>query len=174
MKPTDLSQEQVSERALVEAEATAGETRNQILRAEATLQVEETSTRKDIVQARTRLDNAKSDRLPITAILAEAQAGPTKEEIDAQRGVVSAAEAAVEQAKLRLERAKIRASASCFVQSRQADPGDYMEVNEPILTVVSDRSLDIFLEVPENLSGQVSFPARSPALYGRSVSGWGV
>ncbi|MDJ0661861.1 MAG: efflux RND transporter periplasmic adaptor subunit [Crocosphaera sp.] len=146
----------LSERALVEAEARADETRNQRLRAEAALKAEETSTLQDIAQARTRLDNAKSDRLRATAILAEAQAGPTKEEMDAQRGVVKAAKAAVEQAKLRLERTKIRASVAGVVQARQADPGDYLAVNAPILTLVSDRSLDIFLEIPENLSGQIT------------------
>ncbi|ACB51357.1 hypothetical protein cce_2007 [Crocosphaera subtropica ATCC 51142] len=161
----------LSERALVEAEARADETRNQRLRAEASLKAEETSTRKDIAQAQTRVDNAKSDRLRVTAILAEAQAGPTKEEMDAQRGVVKAAQAAVEQAKLRLERTKIRASVSGVVQSRQADPGDYVEVNDPILSLVSDRSLDIFLEIPESLSGQVS-QGMQVNLFARALPNW--
>ncbi|EAZ92007.1 efflux RND transporter periplasmic adaptor subunit [Crocosphaera chwakensis] len=161
----------LSERALVEAEARADETRNQRLRAEAALKAEETSTRQDIAQAQTRLDNAKSDRLRATAILAEAQAGPTQEEIDAQRGVVNAAQAAVEQAKLRLERTKIRASVSGVVQSRQADPGDYVEVNDPILSLVSDRSLDIFLEIPESLSGQIS-EGMQVNLFARALPNW--
>ncbi|MDJ0843868.1 efflux RND transporter periplasmic adaptor subunit [Crocosphaera sp.] len=161
----------LSERALVEAEARADETRNQRLRAEAALKAEETTTRQDISQARTRVDNAKSDRLRATAILAEAQAGPTKEEMDAQRGVVNAAWAAVDQAKLQLERTKIRASVSGVVQSRQADPGEYLTVNEPILTLVSDRSLDIFLEVPESLSGQVT-EGMQVNLFARALSNW--
>ncbi len=161
----------LSERALVEAEARADETRNQRLRAEAALKAEETSTRQDIAQAQTRVDNARSDLLGVTAILAEAQAGPTKEEIDAQRGVVNAAQAAVEQAKLRLERTNIRASVSGVVQSREADPGDYMEVNDPILSLVSDRSLDVFLEVPESLSGQVT-ERMQVNLFARALPNW--
>lgn len=161
----------LSERALVEAEARADETRNQRLRAEAVLKAEETSTRQDIAQAQTRVDNARSDRLRVTAILAEAQAGPRKEEIDAQRGVVQAAQAAVEQAKLRLERTQIRASVSGIVQSRQADPGDYLEVNDPILSLVSDHSLDIFLEIPESLSGQVT-QGMQVNLFARALPNW--
>ncbi|WP_107666565.1 efflux RND transporter periplasmic adaptor subunit [Cyanothece sp. BG0011] len=161
----------LSERALVEAEARADETRNQRLRAEAALKAEETSTRQDIAQGQTRVDNAKSDRLRATAILAEAQAGPTQEEIDAQQGVVKAAQAAVDQAKLRLERTKIRASVSGVVQSREADPGDYVEVNDPILTLVSDRSLDIFLEIPESLSGQIT-EGMQVNLFARALPNW--
>ena len=161
----------LSERALVEAESTAEETRNQRLRAKAALTAQETESRQDIAQARTRLDNAKSDRLRMAAMLAEAKAGPTKEEIDAQKGVVSAAEAAVKQAELARERTKIKATFSGIVQTRDVDPGDYVEVNEPLLTLVSDRSLDIFLEIPESLSGQVTEGMRVNLL-ARALPNW--
>ena len=55
-----------------------------------------------------------------------------------------------------MQRTEIKAAFSGIVQSRDVDPGDYVEVSDPIVTLVSDRSLDIFLEIPENLSGQVS------------------
>lgn len=161
----------LSERALVEAKSSADAFRSERIRAQAALKAQETESRKAIAEARTGYDNAKSDRLRIAALLAEAQAGPTQEEIQAQQGVVSAANAAVEQAKLALERTKIKASVSGVVQSREADPGDYVEVNNPIVTLVSDRSLDIFLEIPETLSGQVTEGMRVN-LFARALPNW--
>ena len=145
----------LSQRALVEAKSAADAARSERLRAQAALSAQETQSRQNIAEARTRLDNAKSERLRIAAVLAEAQAGFTREEIAAQQGVVAAAQAAVEQSELTLERTKIKAAFSGIVQSRDVDPGDYVEVSDPILTLVSDRSLDIFLEIPETLSGRV-------------------
>ncbi|MGK7940142.1 MAG: efflux RND transporter periplasmic adaptor subunit [Crocosphaera sp.] len=161
----------LSERALVEAQSTAQAAHSQRLRAESVLKAQETQSHQTIAQGRTRLDNAKSDRLRQAAMLAEAKAGPTKEEIDAQRGVVNAVKAAVDQAKLSQERTKIKASVPGVVQSRQADPGDYLEVNDPILTLVSDRSLDIFLEVPESFSGQVR-EGMKVNLFARALQNW--
>ncbi len=103
--------------------------------------------------------------------MAEAEAGPTKEEIDAQRGLVAAALAAVKQAELGLQRTRIQAAFPGVVQSRDADPGDYVEVKDPILTLVSDRSLDIFLEIPESISGQVA-PGKTVSLTARALPNW--
>lgn len=161
----------LSERALVEAQSMADRTRSERARAEAALTAQETESRQAIAEARTRLDSEKSQRLRIAAVLAEAQAGPTREEIEAQQGVVSAAQAAVEQAKLGLERTQIKAPVSGVVQSRKVDPGDYVEVNDPILTLVSDRSLDIFLEIPETLSGKVAEGMRVN-LFARALPNW--
>lgn len=161
----------LSQRALVEAQSGADATRSEVLRAEAAVAAQETQSSQNIAESRTRLDNARSNRLRIEAVLAEAKAGPTREVIAAQQGVVNAAQAAVEQAELALERTQIRASFAGIVQSRDADPGDYLEVNDPILTVVSDRSLDIFLEIPENLSGQVT-PGMTVNLTARALPNW--
>lgn len=124
-----------------------------------------------LVEARTAVDTATSEKFRIKALLAEAQAGPTREEIDAQKGLVDAAVAAVEQAELGMQRTQIKASFSGIVQSRDVDPGDYVEVSDPILTLVSDRSLDIFLEIPESLSGQVA-PGMKVNLTARALSNW--
>ena len=124
-----------------------------------------------LVEAKTRADAATSDKFRVQALLTEAQAGPTKEEIEAQQGLVAAAQAAVEQAELGMQRTKIKATFSGIVQSRDVDPGDYMEVNDPILTLVSDRSVDIFLEIPESLSGQVA-SGMTVNLTARALSGW--
>ncbi|MDJ0589841.1 MAG: efflux RND transporter periplasmic adaptor subunit [Pleurocapsa sp. MO_226.B13] len=124
-----------------------------------------------LVEARTEADAATSEKFRLQALLAEAQAGPTREEIDAQQGLVAAAQAAVEQAQLGMQRTEIKATFSGIVQSRDVDPGDYVEVNDPVLTMVSDRSLDIFLEVPESLSGQVA-PGMQVNLNARALPNW--
>ena len=124
-----------------------------------------------LVEARTAADAATSEKFRTEALLAEAQEGPTKEEIDAQQGLVDAAIAAVEQAELGMERTQIKAPFSGIVQSRDVAPGDYVEVNDPLLTLVSDRSLEIFLEIPESLSGQVT-PGMTVNLTARALPNW--
>ncbi len=124
-----------------------------------------------LVEARTAADAATSEKFRTEALLAEAQEGPTKEEIDAQQGLVDAAVAAVEQAELGMQRTQIKAPFSGIVQSRDVDPGDYVEVNDPLLTLVSDRSLDIFLEIPESLSGQIA-PGMRVNLSARALPNW--
>ncbi len=167
-----LSQEgAISQRALVEAQSAANAARSQQLGAQAALTAQETQSHQDIAQARTHLDNAKSDRLEMAAALSEAQAGPTREEIAAQQGIVNAAKATVEQAELDMQRTKIEAAFPGIVQSRNVDPGDYIEVNDPMLTLVSDRTVDIFLEVPESLSGQV-VPGMTVNLSARALPDW--
>ncbi|GAB4549761.1 MAG: efflux RND transporter periplasmic adaptor subunit [Pleurocapsa sp.] len=128
-------------------------------------------SRRALVEARSEAQAATSERFRVEALLAEARAGATKEEIDAQQGLVAAAQAAVEQAQLAQQRTEIKASFSGIVQSREVDPGDYVEVSDPILTMVSDRTLDIFLELPESLSGQVA-PGMKVELNARALPGW--
>ena len=124
-----------------------------------------------LIEAKAEADTATSERYRVEAQLLEAQAGATKEEIDAQRGLVGAAQAAVEQAQLGMQRTEIKAAFTGVVQSRSVDPGDYVEINDPVLTLVSDRSLDIFLEIPESLSGQVA-PGMRVNLNARALPDW--
>ena len=128
-------------------------------------------SRRALVEARTAADAATSERFRVEALLAEAQAGPTKEEIEAQQGLVTAAQAVVKQAQLEVERTQVKAAFSGIVQSRNVDPGDYVEISDPVLTIVSDRSLDIFLEIPESLSGQVATGMRVK-LNARALPNW--
>ena len=128
-------------------------------------------SRRALVEARATADAATSEKFRVQALLAEAQAGPTREEIEAQQGLVAAAQAAVEQAELGMQRTEIKAAFSGIVQSRDVDPGDYVEVSDPILTLVSDQSLDIFLEIPESLSGQVA-PGMRVTLNTRALPNW--
>ncbi|ELS00710.1 RND family efflux transporter, MFP subunit [Xenococcus sp. PCC 7305] len=137
----------------------------------ASLTVEGALSQRVLVEARTQADAATSEKLRITAILAEAQAGPTKEEIEAQQGLVAAAQAVVRQAELARQRSQVTAAFSGIVQSRSVNTGDYVEESDPILTIVSDRSLDIFLEVPESLSGQVATGMRVQ-LNARALANW--
>ncbi|MGD1897468.1 MAG: efflux RND transporter periplasmic adaptor subunit [Phormidesmis sp.] len=128
-------------------------------------------SQRDLIEARTEADAARSERFRVEAVLAEAQAGATQEEIDAQQALVDAASAVVEQTQLGIQRTEIRAVSPGIVQSRDVDPGDYVEVSDPVITVVSDRSLDIFLEVPESLSGQVA-PGMRVTLNARALPTW--
>jgi HlyD family secretion protein len=109
-----------------------------------------------MVEAQAALDDAKGARLAAEATLAEAQAGPIREEIQAQQARVSAAQAAVNQASLALQRTRITAVSDGIVQARQVSLGDYVESADPVLTLVAGRQLDIFLELPEELSGRVT------------------
>ena len=124
-----------------------------------------------LVEARTAAEAATSEKFRVRALLAEAQAGPTQEEIDAQQGLVAAARAAVEQAELGMKRTQIKATFSGIVQSRDVDSGDYVEVSDPVMTLISDRTLDIFLEIPESLSGQVA-PGMKVDLNARALPNW--
>ncbi|MEM9275560.1 MAG: efflux RND transporter periplasmic adaptor subunit [Cyanobacteria bacterium P01_F01_bin.143] len=128
-------------------------------------------SRRALVEARTAANAATSERFRVAALLAEAQAGPTQEEITAQQGLVAAAQAVVQQAQLEATRTQVTAAFSGIVQSREVDPGDYVEVSDPILTIISDRSLDIFLEVPESLTGQVA-PQMRVNLSARALPNW--
>ncbi len=121
-----------------------------------TLTEEGALSQRALIEAKAEADAATSEKYRVGALLAEAQAGATQEEIDAQQGLVDAAMAAVRQGQLGVQRTEIKAPFSGIVQSRNVDPGDYLEVNDPVLALVSDRKLDIFLEIPESLSGQVA------------------
>lgn len=124
-----------------------------------------------LVEAQTTLAAAQNNRLEAAAALAEAQAGPTAEEIQAQQALVAAAEVALNQARLTLERTQIRAIASGSVASREVSPGDLVESGDAVLTLVDNRELDVFLELPETLSGRINsgFPVQ---LTSRALPEW--
>ena len=161
----------LSERALVEARTTADATTSERLRAEAAVTGQKTESQQTIAQAKAAIDTAQNERLRLEALLAEAKAGPTKEEIAAQQGVVSSAQAFVNQAELELQRAQIKANLAGVVRSRTVSVGDYLEEGDPILTLVSGQAVDIFLELPEDLSGQVK-EGMPVQLTARALANW--
>ncbi len=124
-----------------------------------------------LVEAKAAKDDAQGARLAAEATFAEAVAGPIREEIEAQRARVSAAQAAVNQARLALQRTQIRASNGGVVQVRQVSPGDYVESADPVMTLLAGNQLDVFLELPENLSGQIA-PGMPIALTAPALSQW--
>ncbi|WP_370664144.1 efflux RND transporter periplasmic adaptor subunit [Acaryochloris thomasi] len=155
---------------LAAAEAREAEAQDNLGRT-ASLTEEGALSERTLVEVRSEANAATSEKFRVKALLAEAEAGPTREEIDAQKGLVAAAHAAVRQAELGMRRTRIQAAFPGVVESRDADPGDYVEVDDPILTLVSDRSLDIFLEIPESLSGQVA-PGKTVNLTARALPDW--
>ncbi len=124
-----------------------------------------------LVEARAAVDDAQGARLAAQAALAEAKAGPTREEIAAQQANVAAATASVNQAKLALNRTRIRAGSGGVVSQRKVSPGDYVESNSEIVNLIAGDRLDIFLELPEKISGQVT-PGTRVELTARALPKW--
>lgn len=128
-------------------------------------------SRRTLVEARAAADAARAESLQARAALAEVTAGPTREEIDAQRASVAAATAAVNQARLSLQRTRITALSNGVVQTREVSTGDLVESNDPIVTLVNGRQLDVFLELPEELGGSIA-PGLPVTLVTRSLPNW--
>jgi RND family efflux transporter MFP subunit len=124
-----------------------------------------------VVEAQAAVDAARGTRLAAQAELTEAQAGPIREEIAAQQATVQAAAVAVNQARLSLNRTQVVASSVGVVQSRAVSQGDLVQSGGAIATLIAGDRLDIFLEVPENLTGQVT-PGTPVQLTTRSLPNW--
>ncbi|MBE9036138.1 efflux RND transporter periplasmic adaptor subunit [aff. Roholtiella sp. LEGE 12411] len=124
-----------------------------------------------LVEAQTQLDNIQGERLEAEAEFAEAKAGPIREEIAAQRANVEAAKATLAQAELAQQRTKIVASQAGVVQTRHISNGDLVESSSQIVTLVASDRFDIFLELPEELSSQVT-PAMTIDLTSRALPQW--
>lgn len=126
---------------------------------------------RSLVEVRATADEAASERARQEALLAEAIAGPRAEEIATQRGVVASAEADVARAQLDLERVDVVARVGGIVSAKLAQPGDTLEANAPTLELIGRDRLDIFLEIPEAFSGQVS-AGQLVTLQARALPGW--
>lgn len=150
-RPEILSQRQAE---LLSAQAREQEAIDNLKRTEDLVQQGAFSERL-LVQARAEVDDTRGDRLLAEAELAEAKAGPRREEIAAQRANLAAAQAALNQAQLALSRTRVKAASGGVVQSRQVSSGDYVQSAGAIATLVAGDRLDIFLELPEELSGQI-------------------
>jgi HlyD family secretion protein len=124
-----------------------------------------------LVEARSQVDQATGERLAAEASLAEAKAGPIREEIDAQKANVSAAAATVNQAQLAQRRTQIVATQAGTVQTRHVSQGDLVQSAGQIVTLVSGNQLNMFLELPEDLTGKVT-PGMSIALTARALPQW--
>jgi multidrug efflux pump subunit AcrA (membrane-fusion protein) len=124
-----------------------------------------------LVEAQSQLNNMQGERLEAEAQLAEAKAGPIQEEIAAQRANVEAAKAALALAELAQQRTRIVASQSGVVQTRHVSNGDLVQNSGQIVTLVAGDRFDIFLELPEELSSQVT-PGMSIDLTARALPQW--
>ncbi|MBD2073747.1 efflux RND transporter periplasmic adaptor subunit [Phormidium sp. FACHB-592] len=109
-----------------------------------------------LVEAKANVDTARGERLQAQAQLAEAQAGPMREEIEAQRANATAAQAEVNQARLTQLRTQVKATSAGVVDRRVVSRGDYVESNGEIVSLIAGDRLDIFLELPEDLTGRVT------------------
>jgi len=126
---------------------------------------------KALLEERATLDATRAEQSKVQAALAEATAGPTREEIAAQQASVAAAESAVNQAQLTLTRTQVKAPTGGIVRSREVSTGDLVESNTPVLTLVDSNELDVFLELPEQLSGSIT-PGLPVELTARALPNW--
>jgi HlyD family secretion protein len=126
---------------------------------------------KALLEERASVDATRAERVKVQATLAEAEAGPTREEIAAQQAIVAAARSAVNQAQLNLSRTQIKTTTGGIVRSREISSGDLVESRDPILTIVNGDELDIFLELPEQLSGSIT-PGLPVELTARALPNW--
>ncbi|BDI19514.1 hypothetical protein ANSO36C_53160 [Nostoc cf. commune SO-36] len=124
-----------------------------------------------LVEAQAQLNSIQGERLEAEAELAEAKAGPIQEEIAAQRANVEAAKATLAQAELAQQRTRILASESGIVQTRHISNGDLVQSSGEIVTLVAGDRFDIFLELPEELSGKVT-PGMTIDLTTRALPQW--
>ncbi|YAF97376.1 MAG: efflux RND transporter periplasmic adaptor subunit [Nodularia sp. CChRGM 3473] len=124
-----------------------------------------------LVEVQARLDDIQGELLEAEAELAEAKAGPIREEIAAQKANVAAAKASLAQAELAQQRTRIVASQSGVVQTRHISNGDLVQSSSEIVTLVAGDRFDIFLELPEELSSQVT-PGMSIDLTARALPQW--
>ena len=128
-------------------------------------------TERALVEAKATVDDAAGTRASAEAALAEAEAGPLPEEIAAQRANVAATQAAVHQAQLAVERTRIKAQSSAVVQTRLVSQGDYVQINAPIVTLIASDRLEVFLALPEDLSGRI-LPDMPVELSARALPDW--
>jgi HlyD family secretion protein len=126
---------------------------------------------KALLEERAMVDATRAERLKVQAALAEATAGPTREEIAAQQASVAAANSAVNQAQLTLARTQVKATVGGIVRSREVSTGDLVESRDPVLTLVNSNELDVFLELPEQLSGSIT-PGLPVELTARALPNW--
>jgi HlyD family secretion protein len=126
---------------------------------------------KALLEEKAAVDATKGERLKVQAALAEAISGPTREEIAAQQASVAAAVSAVNQAKVALSRTQVRATTGGIVRSREVSAGDLVENTDPLLTLVNGNELDVFLELPEQLSGSIN-PGQAVELKTRALPNW--
>lgn len=109
-----------------------------------------------LVEARASVETTRAQRLQAEATLAEATAGSTREEIDAQKSSVAAAQSVVDRERLTLTRTQVKSPIDGTVQTRLVNVGDLLESRDSVVTLVNNNELDVFLELPEQLTGSVT------------------
>ena len=70
-----------------------------------------------------------------------------------------------------MERTRIKAQSSAVVQTRLVSQGDYVQINAPIVTLIASDRLEVFLALPEDLSGRIR-PGMPVELSARALPNW--
>lgn len=178
MKQGTRSQVVVQRQAEVAAEVAAEAAARDNLKRIQQLVQEGAVSERLLVEAQAEVDQAVSDRLAAEATLADAQAGPRGDELQAeeakvkaQQANITAQEAAVAQAFLGLQRTRVTATAPGIVNDMLVNVGDYLQSADPVLELVDNSVVDILLELPEARAAQVQ-PGQPVVLRSRALPGW--
>ncbi len=114
------------------------------------------ASREQFDQATTAAQVATAQDQQAREALRLVQAGPRREQIEAQRAVVQQAGAAVAQARAALDNAVIRAPFAGVVTVRHREPGEAVSPGLPVLTLLDPNDRWVRIYVREDEVGRVS------------------
>ncbi|WP_013627303.1 efflux RND transporter periplasmic adaptor subunit [Rubinisphaera brasiliensis] len=121
-----------------------------------TLHQRNATTLSDLEQSVTDVSTTKATLRAAEAVLAQAKAGPTADEIAVQEALVAQAEAEVEQHQREIEKATIRAPYDGVITAFNVEVGDRVSPGgNPVAEIMDLRYLVAEIAVPEKFVGQV-------------------
>lgn len=145
----------LAERELISVRTTWERAKADLASAQQARSAQVTTNQRDELAAISQLEASRAQTLMAAATLEESRRGARGEVVEAQRGVVSALEAARDRAALSYARTEIRSPVAGTVRQRLLGRGDRLEVGTAVLDV-SGGDLELYFEVPESLQGQVA------------------
>lgn len=118
------------------------------------------TSRQDYDDARLGLESGRARLAQLRAALAEAVAGPRREQIDAARAALQESEATVAQAAETLSRTRLLAPSDGVVMTRVIEPGTVVLPAAPVYSVAIAGEVWVRAFVPETMLG-LAAPGRS-------------
>lgn len=149
-----VKQGALSAREMVRVESAWEQAKGELLRAEQAVAVQQVNNQRDEAAALAALERARADSARTEAVLQESLEGPRSEEIQAQRGVVAALQAARERAALEYQRSSIKAQTSGTIRRRLASVGERLEVGDTLFQLAG-QDVGLYFDAPETVQGKV-------------------
>lgn len=85
-------------------------------------------------------------------VLAEEELNDSRAAVAAQVALVDALEATALEARTALGRHRVRAPFAGAITARQVDPGDWVTLGQPVLSLVSDSAVEVHVRVPADVA----------------------